>query len=466
MNQRSAKRIIKASWVLPMNGEAKRNAALLIDREKIAAVIEAAETNLSDDSSNTPVKDYGAAVMCPGLINLHTHLDYSQLSSFEMGKGLLPWTKALMQTVVNWGASDWLTSARLGARKAAACGTSFLVDSSYSGSAATALCEVGLKGLVGLELFGIDERKAATIWSAWLAKYQALATSENPELNKALKSGRVTITVSPHAPYTVCPGLWKLANSWAERNDKLILTHLAESQQECRWFINGDREMNEHLRFAFGSVRGAQPFDDEVLSWKQSGSSPVEHLHRHRLLSANLLSAHAVAVDDDDLAKLASQGVSVAHCPRSNARLRNGFAPLEKMRTTGLKFGLGTDSLASCEDLDMLAEARFAIALNRALNPDSNFGPRQALEKITIEAAQCLKKDKEIGSLIPGKCADLAIFQIGDGKQSTKDSDRIDPYELLLGGQCQMRELLIDGVSRYNNEDGAASLAKEAISIS
>ncbi|PWU01510.1 MAG: hypothetical protein C5B53_02810 [Candidatus Melainabacteria bacterium] len=451
MNQTLVKRILKCSWVLPICAEPKRHAALLLEGEKIAAVIDAEQSKLSDDASNPSVHDYGDAVICPGLINLHTHLDYSLLPSFEIGKGLLPWTKALMQTVVNWGASDWLTSALQGARKAAGYGTSFLVDSSYSGSAAHALAEVGLKGLIGLELFGIDEGRAENIWSTWLAKYQSLITSGNAKLDEALQCGRVEITVSPHAPYTVCPALWQLANKWAAENDRLVLTHLAESQQECRWFVSNDQEMTDHLRFAFGSFRGAQPFDEDILSWKQSGCSPVEHLDRHQLLNANLLSAHAVAVNDDDLAKLGSQGVSVAHCPRSNARLRNGYAPLEKMRTTGLKLGLGTDSLASCEDLDMLAEARFAVALNQAVNPDSTYGPRQALEQITIEAARCLRKENEIGSLAPGKRADLAIFQIDDRRQTKGASEQIDPYELLVGGHCRLRELLIDGISRHSN---------------
>ena len=151
MKQTSVKQILKARWLLPISSEPKRHAALLVEGEKITALIDAEQSKLSDDASNPSVQDYGDAVICPGLINLHTHLDYSLLPSFELGKGLLPWTKALMQTVMNWGTSDWLTSAREGASKAAGYGTSFLVDSSYSGSAATALAEVGLKGLIGLE---------------------------------------------------------------------------------------------------------------------------------------------------------------------------------------------------------------------------------------------------------------------------------------------------------------------------
>lgn len=448
MDQKIVKRILKADWVLPIDSQPKRNAAVLVEGANITALVEAGETDLSDDASNLAVHDYGNAVISPGLINLHTHLDYSVLPSFEMNKGLLAWARALMQTVVNWEASDWLHSARQGAKKAASFGTSFLVDSSYSGSAATALAEEGLKGLVGLELFGIDERKAAMIWSKWLEKYRSIASAGNVALEEALAKGRVAITVSPHAPYTVCPALWKLADRWAAENNSFVLTHLAESQQECRWFINDNEEMTEHLRFAFGSFRGAKPFDNETLSWKRPGYSPVEHLRRHSLLNANLLSAHVVAANDDDLAKLASHGVSVAHCPRSNARLRNGYAPLEKMLSKGLKLGLGTDSLASCEDLDVLAEARFAVALNRALNPETDFGPRQALEQITIQAARCLNKDQEIGSLMPGKRADLAIFQI---RNLEIGLEKVDPYELLLGGHCRMRELLVDGMTRYDS---------------
>jgi len=288
-------------------------------------------------------------------------------------------------------------------------------------------------------------------WTRWRRKFERLILSDGHELNGALASGRLSVTAAPHAPYTVCPALWRLAKNWAAENNQLLMTHLAESQQECQWFLHNNEEMSEHLRFAFGSFRGGPAVPDSMFTWKQSGFSPIEHLERHNLLDDNLIAAHAVVVTDSDLTRLGSHGVSVAHCPRSNARLQNGYAPLEKMRLKGLKIGLGTDSLASCEDLDLLAEARFAVTLNRKLNPTTSYGARQALAGITIEAARCLNKANQIGSLEPAKSADLAIFQIPEELSASPTFPQLDPYELLLWGNCQLLELFVDGVSIYES---------------
>jgi cytosine/adenosine deaminase-related metal-dependent hydrolase len=455
MTWAAAARILKAAWIVPVKGEARENSVVLIEKDKILAIAPWDPGQQGDLRQDQKFQDYGNAIIVPGFINLHTHLEYSLLSSFQTDQGLLPWTRALIQAVSGWQPDDWLASARQGVKQAAMHGTSFLVDSSYSGNAATAIAESGLRGLVGLELFGIDEDKANELWLAWLNKFQSLVHSSNATLKSALSSGRLSITVAPHAPYTVCPALWKQANAWALANNQLLLAHLGESQQENRWFLDKDCELLEHLRFAFARGRQDFHFAEGTFSWKRSGLSPVGHLEQHGLLNSNLLAAHAAVINDDDINKLAGHQVAIAHCPRSNARLRNGYAPLEKMRKAALKIGLGTDSLASCDDLDLLNEARFAIALNRALNPGSSFASRQALASITIDAARCLDQSHQIGSLESAKKADLAIFQIENPIAGSQAPLRADPYELLIHGKVRLLELIVDGSTVYRCSEPA-----------
>ena len=397
------------------------------------------------------------AIIVPGLINLHTHLEYSLLPRFQSGLRLLPWTQELIKAVADWQPEDWMASARLGALQAVSHGTSFLVDSSYSGSSAVAIAESGLKGLVGLELFGIDESKAEKSWSLWLEKLGRLVDPAAGALSSAIEHARLAVTVAPHAPYTVCPALWKLAHAWALKNKQLVLTHLAESNEECSWFVNDNKEMWQHLQFAFSGRRATSALSESTVSWKQGGCTPVGHLAKHGLLDDHLLAAHAVEVSDKDLAQLASHAVTVAHCPRSNAYLKNGLAPLEKMRRLGIKVGLGTDSLASCQDLDLLAEARCAIAFSKALNPNSTFGARQALECITLKAADYLNKASEFGSLEPGKKADLAVFQINSQTVNSAANNDADPYDLIVYGDSRLLELYVDGKSVFRSDEKIAS---------
>lgn len=459
MIELSATNAVKALWVLPMNGAPRQNAVVEIADGKIIRVSAAESQSAIDEATKVKVKDYGKAIIVPGLINLHTHLEYSLLPTFQSGLRLLPWTRALMKAVADWRPEDWMASARLGARQAASHGTSFLVDSSYSGSSASAIAEAGLKGLVGLELFGIDESKAEKAWSLWQEKLGRLIDSAPNALLSAIKNGRLSMTVAPHAPYTVCPALWKLAHTWAIEHRQLILSHLAESNEECSWFLSNQQEMWHHLQFAFSGRRNTPAPSESTVSWKQNGQTPVGHLANHGLLDANLLAAHAVEVSDQDLIRLSSHGVTVAHCPRSNAYLKNGYAPLEKMRAAGIKVGLGSDSLASCQDLDMLAEARAAIAFNKALNPNSTFGARQALECLTLKAANYLNKAHEIGSLEAGKKADLAVFQIDSQVMNSPAASDADPYDLIVYGDSRLLELYVDGKSVFRSDERSQPVA-------
>lgn len=438
---------LKAGWVLPIEGEPRANALVLIENGHILKVVADEKEQNSDAIGAIPLHDYGQAIIVPGLINLHSHLDYSHLSAFQTNSPLLPWTRSLMKAVSSWTNETWLSSALLGASQAAAYGTTFLVDSSYAGASACAIAQAGLKGLVGMELFGVDENKADADFTGWHCKLESVL-SHSPVKN-AVARGLLRLTVAPHSPYTVCPALWLKAKTWASENKSLVLSHIAESQHEYQWFVEGDELMDEHLQFAFAKFRQKPPLPSSIFAWKQLGLSPIEHLARHKLLDSQLLAAHSVKVKQSDLTQLASHDVAVAHCPRSNARLRNGYALFEQMRGLGIRTGLGTDSLASCHNLNLLAEARFAIELARVINPESQFGARDAIASITIDAARCLNLDDQIGSIVSGKKADLAIFTIPDRDCENFGAPPVDPYELLVHGHCRLSELFVNGEIIY-----------------
>jgi 5-methylthioadenosine/S-adenosylhomocysteine deaminase len=137
---------------------------------------------------------------------------------------------------------------------------------------------------------------------------------------------------------------------------------------------------------------------------------------------------------------LAESKVKVAHCPRSNAKLRNGRAQIAKLIDAGIELALGTDGLASNDDLSMLSEARFAADLHRASMPDLKWSSEQIIKSITIDAAKMLNLSQEIGSIEPEKLADIAIFKL---EHRTHGSD--NPYDLLVHGKSRLLDLFVEG---------------------
>lgn len=166
------------------------------------------------------------------------------------------------------------------------------------------------------------------------------------------------------------------------------------------------------------------------IDWKKPGLSPTRFLQEHRLLSNRLVAAHAIHVDQADMEVLKDAGVSIAHCPRSNSRLRNGRAPLPDYLKAGVNAGLGTDGLPSTDSLDLIAEANFAINLHRAVQPDNEISSDDVLRMLTINAARAIGMDDRIGSLDVGKQADIAVFKscFGDKDFLAKASTPANPH--------------------------------------
>jgi len=433
---------LSARWLLPIAGPPLSAAALVIDGQRIKAVDD--RQSLSRHYPGLPVRDYGEAIIAPGLINLHTHLDYTALRHFDTQAGFFPWIRGLVARAFPWTSDQWRASALTGAREVALSGTTCVADSSYSGAAAWALSRLGLRAVVGLELFGIASDQAGRVWSEWLGKLESLQSQADSELYQALASGLIKLTVAPHAPYTVCPDLWELANCWAENQSLPVLAHISESESECRWLAGTDQQVEEFLR---DMLPGGLP--DNGLSWQGNGLTPVAHLDRYNLLRPNTLAAHGVHLLASDIALIAERQVKLAHCPRSNARLRNGVAPLRALLDQAVEIGFGTDSAASTDDLNVLSEARFAWNLQRALIPDFAYDSQEAVYRLTLGAAKILGLGESIGSLEPGKLADVAVFSIKPDAPFAADR----PFDLLLYGQAELRDLFVNGVELIRDGD-------------
>ena len=424
-------RYLAARWLLPVSGEPVENACVVIEADRITAVVRL------EQCGGAPVEDFGNSVITPGLFNLHTHFDYTDLRHFATLSPFFDWIDRLVTLSRQWTQAQFQRSAFRGASELALSGTTFAADATFSGAAATALAKVGLRGIVGLELFGIVEEKAESIWRSWLAKYDEFMSTADDTLKEAVASGRLQITVAPHTPFTVCPSLLGMANAWACQNDRLVLLHVSESDMECQWIASSFEQLDNFLSKTYGESLATV----RALNWHGQGRTPVEHLEHHGLLIANMLAAHTVKLTDSDIALLGKAKLGTAHCPRSNSRLRNGIAPFSKLTAAGINVGFGTDSAASSDDLDVLSEARFAWNLHRAADPAFNLSAADALYHLTLGSAKAVGLDSQLGSLAPGKLADLSIFSLAN----LPETAAARPCDALIYGGAVPTDVFVGG---------------------
>jgi cytosine/adenosine deaminase-related metal-dependent hydrolase len=366
-----------ARWVLPVSDPPIEHGAVVVEGQRIAAVGSRAEiVGLFPESK---LESFGEAVILPGLINTHTHLELTALRGYleSEERDFFAWLRKLTVARLELLTPDDIrVSATWGACEAVRAGITYVGDASDSAvMSMMALRDVGLGGVVYQESFGPDARLAAENFEKLKVKVEKLRANET----KLVRAG-----VSPHAPYTVCgPQLEMIANFAREENLPLMM-HAAESEAEELFLREGCGV------FAEGLAR-------REIEWKAPGISTIQYLLKLGVLDVRPLLAHCIRVDDIDIETLRDTGAKVAHCPKSNAKLGHGRAPFAKFIEARIPVGLGSDSVASNNTCDILEEARFATLLARAGGDD-------------ISATRVLKA--ATGDLKEGGQADLAVVSL------------------------------------------------------
>jgi len=402
-------RILSADWVVPVEGSPIRDGAVAIDDDgRIVSVGPAGEIEAGER--------FPDAVIFPGFVNAHTHLEYATYAGFGDGLSFGPWIALHVERKGRIGFEEMESIARLGAVECLRSGITTVGDCSFSGAAATACDALGLRAIVYLEVFG----QVASVLSERFERLREL-------VSHAL-SDRVLLGISPHAPYTCTLELYRAC---AELGLPTA-THLAESDAET-----------EFLKTGKGSW---QAFADMLVP--PLGKTGIRALADAGLLGPRLLAAHCVQADAEEIELLAANDVAVAHCPRSNGYLGCGVAPLHALREAGVRVSIATDSPASTPSFDMFDEMRAAIvgARARERRPDA-LSTSDALELATLGGARALGLDAEIGSLAPGKWADLTVLSLA----ATPHLPWEDPVTAaVLGGSPDgVLATLVSGTTRY-----------------
>ncbi len=396
-------RILAADHVLPITSDPIENGAVAIEGDLIVEVGPRDEIIAAYPDSE--VTHLGEAAILPGFVNCHSHLEITSMRGAldDVEHDFSAWLLRLNELRSELSDEDIAAAAVHGAREGAAAGVTCFADIGRFGFAGLhALKKVGLRGIVHQETeFAPEEATAEEHFATLIDKFNKLREQE---------TDLVRIGLSPHAPYTVSSRLFEMIAQFSIINRVPVTIHAAESASE-----------HELLTKGTGFFRDVyEKFDVE---WHSPMCTPVEYLERIGALSAQPLLAHCVVTSPSDIGRIAANGATIAHCPKSNAKFGHGAAPFEQFLDAGIAVGLGSDSVASNNVCDMIEEARFASLTARNREGAQRFiTAREMIQTATLGGARAMRMDDQVGSLEAGKQADLCAISLQDvAQQPTND---------------------------------------------
>jgi aminodeoxyfutalosine deaminase len=375
-------RRLAARWLIPVEGPAIEYGALLVDPN--GRILDVGSDSSVPRPEGVPADMFEDAVILPGLINTHTHLELTGFGGRISELDFTSWIRQLRELKSTRSPAEYLEAARRGVAECFAAGVTTVADTGDSGAVIRALVEAEGAGLAYQEVFGPHPDQVGESLAGLQVRVAGL---------REIASDRACIGVSPHAPYTVSGPLFRAVAEWARRDQLPIAVHIAESPAE-----------SELVRQGTGPFAQAWRRRGIPLPWP-CGQTPVSWLAEHGVLSPQTLCIHAVQLDRRDIDELADSGASIAHCPLSNRAHGHGDAPLAELLARGIRVGLGTDSVVSVGRLDLLAEARAAASLVPSLSADD------LIELCTLGGARALGLEPQTGSLRPGKWGDCAVIR-------------------------------------------------------
>lgn len=370
--------LIRPAWVVPVQpeGTVLSDHAVAVTSGRIAQILPAGQARQA--LAPAEVIDLPGHVLIPGLVNLHTHAAMALMRGLADDLSLMDWlSNHIWPAEAEHVSEQFVLEGTLLAcaemlRGGVTCFNDMYFYPEMSGRAAQ---QARMRAALGIILVEFPTKYAADPQD-YLRK--GLETRDQLK-NEALLS----FCMAPHAPYTVSDKSFEQVATLADQLQIPIHIHVHESRFEIEESV------------------------------KQHGARPIERLRRLGLVGPQMIAVHAVHLEDAEIALLAGQGASVAHCPASNLKLASGFARVGAMLSAGLNVGLGTDGAASNNRLDVLGDLRLAALLAKAANDDPRTLPaHSALKMATLAGARALGLENEIGSIETGKAADLVALNL------------------------------------------------------
>ena len=390
--------ILKSRYVVPVDGPPIENGAIVIHRDRITAV------GSARDLTASPVLDYGDAVICPAFVNAHTHLELSLLAGkVSPGSDFIDWLRRLMAAAASPPTCvDVEQAMRIGIEQSMSAGVTTVGD-------ITRFPHWTRKILSASPIRAVSFGEVTATGTQRDRLGERLERAASPEH----RTPRMHIGISPHAPYSIEPSGLQACAARAREIGAALCIHLAETADEREFTCHREGPFVEYLR-ELGVWDGAVPL---------AGCPPVELASRTGLLGRRTIVAHANDVTDHDIERLAFTGTSVVYCPRTHNAFGHPPHRFREMIAAGINVCVGTDSLASNPTLSILDELRFL----RREHPDVK--PEEILAMGTRRGALALGFQHEVGTLIVGAAADIAVIPLDDVSPAAGWSSIFESFE-------------------------------------
>lgn len=409
--------IIKARYVVPVEGDVIESGAVAIEKDRIVAVGPTADLDVPGAT------DYGHAVICPGLVNAHTHLELGYLAGrVPPGADFADWLRRLVGTMAAepQSCNQVRDSMGAGIAQSIRSGVTMVGDITRAPAwSREALASSAIRGVSFGEVIAIGSRR------------HLLSERLRAATDRTFETTAMRIGLSPHSPYTVEPEAMRACAEEAGSGELPVCVHLAETREESAFTQSASGPLAEHLR--------------ELGVWDsripESGCGPVELVARSGLLSPRTVVAHANYVTDADLVLIHKSGAHVAYCPRTHHAFHHAAHRFGEMMAAGINVCIGTDSLASNPSLSVLDELRFLRRRYRDISGED------LLAMGTMRGARALGYGSEAGSLVAGKFADLVVIPLEGYGPGVEWSSMFD-------SSCEPVAVYVSGRLVFGSSDG------------
>jgi 8-oxoguanine deaminase len=405
------KRLFASAYVVVMDdaGTEHEDGWVLVEDGVVAVTGDGAEPDADERV------DLDGAIVTPGLVNTHHHLYQTLTRARAQESNLFGWLKALYPVWARLDEEAEHVAARTGLAELALSGCTTVFDHHYvfprgAGdlieAEMTAARELGVRLVPSRGSMDLGESDGGLPPDSLVEDAETVLQE-----TERLASRYPELVVAPCSPFSVTGELMRESAELARRLDLTLHTHLAETVEE------------------------------EAYCQELYGCRPVEYLERLGWLDGDVWCAHCVHLDRSDVARFGETGTGVAHCPSSNLRLGAGVAPVRELLAAGVRVGLGVDGSASNERGDLFLEVKQALLVARGRGGPEALTAREALRLGTRGGAQVLKRD-DVGSLEPGKYADLAVWRL-DGLELAGADDPV--AGLVFSGPHRVDRLVVSG---------------------
>lgn len=410
-------RLLSAEWVLPVDGAPIPDGAVAVQGSRLLWVGPRAE--LPEALRVHRPRVFPRSILLPGWVNAHSHLNLTAALGALQGRAeeFAAWLGRVIELQEQWGPEVQRLAIQAGLDLLMSTGTTTVAHVSTFPPVETFLAHP-MRSVIFHEGIGFPASRTESLLSQaadWLDAGEAMIAEAG--------TGRVSLGIAPHAPYTFSPALARGLCRIAEDRDLPLSVHLAESPAELTFLLTGEGPLRELLE-----RRGA--WDPQ---WRPPGCSPIRYAFDLGLLQRRGAAVHCNYLSEEDLALLQGGSLTPVWSPGCHLFFGHPLHPAGQLAREPGGLALGTDSAASNRGLNMLREVRLAAAAFEGVGMD------RWIEAATLSAARALGLEDEIGSLTAGKAADLQVLGILHG-------DTSDPYRALLDSRLAPRLVMVDGV--------------------